>query len=277
MGGIGCAVVAAIGLLFSARSSRAIGPTASLAAILGVGFVLDLPLVVLTFPQRISEQDMAWLVISGLGNVAALLLAYAAFRAGPLGTGAALLATEGAFAAVVAIVLGAHVPVSVLLGLGITVAGVMLASGARPNRRVSGESVDRRRVLLYPLCGALVGGVALYASGRISFLPLPLVVLPPKLIGTALLTVPMLATGRLRVPRSCLGFVVVPGVTEVAAFFLYAWGARSDIAIAAVLSSTFGAVAGVLGFLVLGERMTHWQVTGVVAITAGVATLSVLA
>jgi hypothetical protein len=35
---------------------------------------------------------------------------------------------------------------------------------------------------------------------------------------------------------------VVPGVTEVAAFFLYAWGARSDIAIAAVPSSTFGAL-----------------------------------
>jgi drug/metabolite transporter (DMT)-like permease len=51
-------------------------------------------------------------------------------------------------------------------------------------------------------------------------------------------------------------------------------GARHGIAIAAVLSSQFGTFAAILGYLVLGERLSRVQVCGVAAVVAGVAALS---
>jgi drug/metabolite transporter (DMT)-like permease len=275
-GGLAAAVVFAVGLLFATRSSRLIGPIASLAAILGIGCLLDIPLVIATLPSELSALEAAWLVVAGVGNLGSVCMAYAAFRAGPLGTGAAILATEGAFAAVVAIALGASVTSLVAVGLSVTVVGIALAAGYQPATRAP-TARSTRLVVLLPVCAAVTGGVALYASGHVSHLPLPLVVLPPKLLGCVLFTVPMLATRRLRIPRAALPFVIVPGVTEVVGFVLFAWAARADVAVAAVLSSTFGAVAAVLGFLVLGERLTRWQVAGIATITMGVAGLAAVA
>ena len=59
-------------------------------------------------------------------------------------------------------------------------------------------------------------------------------------------------------------------------FFSYTTGARHGIAIAAVLSSQFGAIASVAGYYLFGERLTRVQVAGVVTLVAGVAVLSAL-
>lgn len=275
IGGMGSALVFAIGLLLAAHSSRNLGPIESLAFVMGVGFVLDLPLVVATWPGHLGSHDVVWLFLSGVGNVGALLLAYAAFRAGPLGTGAAILSTEGAVTALIAAASGEHLSAAVVGALTAVVFGVVLASGVRRTEG-GGAKPDRRHQFLLPMGGALSAGFGLYATGRVSTLPLPIVVLPPRAVGLVILTLPVLAAGRLRIRREMLPFVVGPGVTEVGGFFLYAWGARTNVATAAVLQSTFGAVTAALGFVFFRERLRPGQITGVIVIAAGVAALSLL-
>jgi drug/metabolite transporter (DMT)-like permease len=50
--------------------------------------------------------------------------------------------------------------------------------------------------------------------------------------------------------------------------------ASADIAVAAVLSSQFAAIAAVGGFLLFGERLQRVQVAGVVVIAIGVTALA---
>ena len=51
-------------------------------------------------------------------------------------------------------------------------------------------------------------------------------------------------------------------------------GARHGIAVTAVLSSQFGALAAFAGFLLFHERLTRVQVLGVATIAVGVAVLT---
>jgi len=65
--------------------------------------------------------------------------------------------------------------------------------------------------------------------------------------------------------------VLVAGVAEVVGFSLIGLGSRSDVAVTAVLTSQFAAVA-VLGAVVLfGERLGWAQRIGVVAVAVGTA------
>ena len=159
--------------------------------------------------------------------------------------------------------------------LTIVVSGVILISGVQL-RRTCRPRVEGRRQFFLPLGGALSAGIGLYATGHVSALALPIVVLPPRLVGFVVLTVPLLATQQLHLSRSVLPFVLGPAITEVGGFFLYSWGASGDIAVAAVLQSTFGAVAAVLGFVVLREKLKTAQAVGIVAITVGVAAVTLL-
>jgi drug/metabolite transporter (DMT)-like permease len=65
-------------------------------------------------------------------------------------------------------------------------------------------------------------------------------------------------------------------VAEVVGTAVYAFGARDGIAVAAVTSSQFGAIAAVVSVLAFGERLRRIQVAGVVLIAAGVGLLAAL-
>ena len=66
------------------------------------------------------------------------------------------------------------------------------------------------------------------------------------------------------------------GLCEVAGFGLFTLGARDGIAISAVLASQFGALAGVIAFMLFGERLARVQLAGVATIAVGVGILSLL-
>jgi len=125
-------------------------------------------------------------------------------------------------------------------------------------------------------CAALAFGLSLYATGHVAALPLAWVVVPSRIVGVTLVAIPLAVTRRLRVSRSVVPHVVAAGVCEVLGFAFYALGARSDIAVAAVIASMFGAVAAVGAYLVFSERMGSSARIGVVVIAVGVATLSAL-
>ena len=90
------------------------------------------------------------------------------------------------------------------------------------------------------------------------------------------MTVPLALSGRLRLTRKAVPFVVASGLAEVVGFVSYALGARHGIAIAAVLASQFAALAAVGAAVLFKERLTRAGVAGVVVIAVGVAVVSAL-
>src|SRR5919108_1296700 len=107
VGGLGAALVFATVTLCNSRSSRMIGPSQLLAWVMLIGLAIVMPLVVLEgVPDELEAGSGAWLAVAGIGNVVGLLFAYAALRVGKVGIVAPVVATQGAIAAVLALIGG---------------------------------------------------------------------------------------------------------------------------------------------------------------------------
>lgn len=251
-----------------------IGAPSTLAWVMLVGFVVAAPLTAAEgVPEGLDSRALWWLAVAGAGNVGGLLLQYAALRAGMVSIVAPVVSTEGAIAAVLAVVAGEALGVGVGVTLAVIVAGVLLASAA-PGRDEDG---DARRTVLLAGGAALAFGASLYAIARVSEeLPLVWTLLPARVIGVAAVALPFVLSGRLRLTRAALPFVVGSGLAEVAGVASYALGARDGIAVSAVLASQFAAIAVLFAYLLFRERPTRLQFAGIAAVAVGVGVLSAL-
>jgi len=87
-----------------------------------VGLVLTLPAVALTStPDQLDAGSVKWLAVSGIGNVAGLLIVYAALRIERVGIVAPITSTEGAVAAAIAAAAGEAIGGGTGLALGVIV------------------------------------------------------------------------------------------------------------------------------------------------------------
>jgi drug/metabolite transporter (DMT)-like permease len=278
VGGLGAALVFATVTLCNSRSSRMIGPTQLLSWVMLIGLAIVLPLVVLEgVPDDLDGESGAWLAVAGIGNVVGLLLAYAALRAGKVGIVAPVIATQGAVAAVLAVVAGESIGAGAAVTLAVIAVGVVLAGLAGDD----GEEAEGREggphAMLYALGASFAIGWSLYATARASIdLPVVWALLPSRVIGVAVVTLPLALRSGLRMTRQALPLVLVAGVCEVLGFALFALGARHGIAVSAVLASQFAAVAAVAAYFLFGERLARVQLAGVTLIVAGVGVLSAL-
>jgi drug/metabolite transporter (DMT)-like permease len=282
VGGLGAALVFATVTLCNSRSSRMIGASQLLAWVMLIGLAIVAPLVVLEgVPDGLDGESGAWLAVAGIGNVVGLLMAYAALRVGKVGIVAPVIATQGAVAAVLAVVAGESLGAGAAVSLAVIAVGVVLAGLAG---EPGGEADDgaagtpaARHALLYALGAAVAIGWSLYATARASIdLPVVWALLPSRVIGVAVVTVPLVLRSGLRMTREALPLVLVAGVCEVLGFALFALGARHGIAVSAVLASQFAAVAAVAAYFLFGERLARIQLAGVTLIVAGVGVLSAL-
>jgi drug/metabolite transporter (DMT)-like permease len=275
VGGLGAALVFATVTLCNSRSTRMIGPGQLLAWVMLIGLLITAPLVVARgVPEGLDAEDAGWMAVAGIGNVVGLLLAYSALRIGKVGIVAPVVSAQGAIAALIAIVAGERVGADVALLLALIAIGIALAAVA-PDRRDQAERRGGGRGSAYALGAALAIGWSLYAIGRVSIaLPVVWALLPSRVIGVAVVTVPLAVRSGLRMTRQALPLVLVAGVFEVAGFALFAFGARHGIAVSAVLSSQFAAIAAVAAYVLFGERLSRVQLAGVALIVAGVGTLS---
>jgi drug/metabolite transporter (DMT)-like permease len=239
-----------------------------------VGFVITVPLALADgIPSHVSGSVWLWVFISGAGNVIGLVLSYGAMRIGQVAIVAPLASTEGAIAALIAIAAGESIAPGVGAALAVIAFGVgMSASPGDPD----GRALHLRSVAL-ALLAAVVFGASLYATARAgSRIPTAWVVLSARLIGSVLLAVPLLIWRRLRLTRRVVPLVLTAGICEIFGFYSYVAGARHGIAIAAVVSSQFAALAAVAAYLLLKERLARIQVLGVASVLVGVAVLSAL-
>ncbi len=273
LGGLGAAACWATATLCASRSTRMIGAWSVLAWVMLVGFVVTAPLVAATgLPDGLGADELWWLVPAGAGNVGGLLFAYKALRVGKVSIVAPITSTEGAIAAVLAIVTGEALGAGAGLMLVVIALGVVLASTGP-----GGGSGDPLRATLFASAAALCFGVSLYATARASdVLPLVWAVIPARVLGVLVVALPLALTRRLRITREALPLVLTSGLCEVAGFASYALGSRHGIAIAAVLASQFAALAAVAAYFLFRERLTRLQLTGIVAIALGVAVLTAI-
>lgn len=277
LGGIGAASAWACSILCSSRSSRLIDPMAVVAWVMIVGLVITAPLAALTgVPSQLHGSALVWLIVAGAGNVAGLVLNYYALQIGQVSLVAPIVSTEGAIAAVIAVIAGATLAASVAVALLVIVVGVALAALPAPDAAVE-DAARHPTVVLFAVGAVLAFGTSLYATGRAAaLLPASWVVLSARFIGVLALALPLLLSGRLRLTGRAVPFVVASGIAEVVGFYSYTWGSRHGLAIAAVLSSQFAVIALAVSYVLFSERLSRVQLAGVVSVLVGVAALSVL-
>lgn len=273
LGGLGAAVCWAAGTLCSARATRLIGAPSMVGWQMLLSFAIVAPLVAIDgIPAGLDGEQASWFAVAGVASVVGLLLVFVAFGIGKVSIVAPINGTEGAIAAVLALLAGEAIGVPSAVMLAVIVCGVVLASIAPEE-----GSGDDPRAPLLAVCAALCFGAALYATGRLSdTLPLAWVILPVRVVGVVAVALPLALARRLRLSRAALPLVIGAALGEVVGLASYAIGAREGIAISAVLASQFAGLAAVGGYVLFGERITRLQIAGVIVIGVGVAVLTAL-
>jgi drug/metabolite transporter (DMT)-like permease len=288
IGGLATAVFWATTLLGSARASRLIGPWSTLAWVMLVGLLVTIPIVLLTGPAvSLKERDLVNLGVAGVANTGGLLFGYAALRRGKVAVVGPILSTEGAIAAVLAILAGDPLTTVAAILLAIIAVGVVLASIEKVSDRVTAAGDTRPRpdetgrsaaiTAGLALAGALLFGINLFVTSRLAnALPLAWSILPARVAGAGLVAVPLILSRRLRITREAAPFLVLVGLAEVVGVATFALGARDSAPIVSVIASQFAGIAAIAAFLIYGERLSRVQVAGVIVIAVGVALLAAL-
>jgi drug/metabolite transporter (DMT)-like permease len=275
LGGLGAALAWTVTTLAAARATKLIDSWSLIATVMVVGLIVATPTAVISgVPAGLNWHSTTWLLVAGFGNIGGLFFTYRALRIGKVGLVAPITSTEGAVAAVIAVVAGEHLAATEGIPLVAVAIGVAL-SAAAPGK-AEGRRVEIEAGLL--AAGAAVCfGFGLYATARVGEnLGIPWAVLPPRVVGVALIAIPLAISGRWRMTREALPYVVLCGIFEVVGFALYAFGARHGLAVSAVLASQFAAISAVIGFIALRERLVPIQVAGVATIVIGVSVLGAL-
>ena len=291
VGGLGAAFGFAAATLLNSRASRIVDPPVLLAWVMLVGLAITLPVALADRPDSLGGSDLVLLAASGLGNVAGLLLSYVALRLGRAGVVAPIISTEGALAAIVAVLAGETLQpgAGFLLGaiaLGVWLAGSSREAGSIPAAPTEAAGVVPRaattrpaesRAVLFALGAAVCFGVSLYTTGRISEdLPIGWALIPARVVGTLFVAVPLALAAKLRISRTAVPLALGSACCEVAGFASYALGSRDGIAIAAVIASQFGALAALAAVWLFKERLGRIQVVGIAVIATGVGALSAI-
>jgi drug/metabolite transporter (DMT)-like permease len=274
LGGLGAAVAWAGSTLCASRAARMIGAGSVVAWVAVVGLVITAPFVAAAgVPARLDAGAAGWLLLSGAGTLAGLMTAYVAYRAGDVVLIAPIISTEGAIAAVIALAAGETIGSGTAATLVLIAIGIGLAALPAKADRAAASGVPR--AVAYACVAALCFGASLYATGRAgSQLPVAWVLLPFRLLGSVLVAAPLAIGGRLALTRRTAPLVLASGVFEVLGFASFTLGARHGVAVAAVLSAQFAAIAAVAAYFLFHERLRRTQFAGVVVVIAGVSVLS---
>ncbi|HEX7949814.1 MAG TPA: DMT family transporter [Candidatus Limnocylindrales bacterium] len=279
-GGLGAALSWAIATLCSSRSSRMIGAFSVLAWVMVVGLAVSVVPAALAAPVSLGTTELIELLLTGISYTAGLLLAYRALTIGRVSIVAPITATEGAVAAVISVGLGEPLAGATALLLGVIAIGVVLAAVERAVDEEQGpRTIDpaiQRQAALLAMAAAAAFSVGLVTAGRLGEAGIPpaWVIVAGRVVGTTVITAPLIAARRLRLSRRAVPLVVVSGILEALGNGLYVVAAHDGVAAAAILSSQFAAFAAIGAFILFGERLQRVQVLGVVMIAIGVTVLA---
>jgi drug/metabolite transporter (DMT)-like permease len=264
-----------------------IGASSVLAWVMIVGLVVSIVPAVLAAPSapRLDGGSVAGLAVVGLSYSAGLLLAYLALSVGRVSIVAPITSTEGAMTAAISVLLGDPITAPTAIILTVIALGIVLAAFERsadpapaaPSGSRTHDPSKNQRAVLLAVSAAMAFSIGLVVSARLgASLPVAWIVAAPRAVGVAVIALPLVLRGALRLSRRSLPLVIVSGVLEAAGTVLFVIGAQHGVATTAVLASQFAAIAAVVAFVVFRERLARVQVAGLVVIVAGVAVLAIL-
>jgi uncharacterized membrane protein len=275
LGGLGAALCWAAATLCAAQASRLIGALSVLACVMLIGLLITAPIAVFSgIPRELDGTELMWIGLAGAGNVAGLLLAYESMLRGKVSIVAPISSTEGAIAALLAVATGEALGVSSAILLGLIAVGVVLASLTSSDDEGRPHTIEATLLAGAAACSF---GASLFATARVSnALPLVWAVIPPRVVGVAVVALPLLVARRVRVEAAAVPLVLTSGVCEVAGFAAFSLGARHGVAVSAVLASQFAAFAAVAAVVLFRERLRVPQIIGISTIALCVALLSAI-
>jgi drug/metabolite transporter (DMT)-like permease len=255
--------------------------------VLVTGVVLVVPLLFIV--EGAGWHGEGWsgvgfAALAGVLYIGAYFCLLAGFKRGDLSLVAALSSTQGAFAAVFAVLGGERLSLLMATGLVLAICGGVLAAVQGRAKSAAGAGWALASGLLFALVMVAydhADGLTWLSTAAISrvvsfvlFLPIVVIVLAwERRAAASPAPEPRPPRGLLLPPR-LLGLAVVAGVFEVVGLVLVAASVISGpLAVAGVMASQFATFATVLGVVVLGERPRWWQLVGVALTIAGVSIL----
>lgn len=273
--GIAASVCFAVSALCASAATRAVGPSVTLAGVMTFGLLLVCaPTVLLGDAAQLSPARLGLMAVIGITNVFGLRIEYLALRRGKVGVVVAVISSDGAIAAGIAVAAGLRLGTRTGLLLMIVSLGVILAAASPdpPERVQMGRGI---RAAVLALMAAMLFGVNLYVTGHLARTVSVLwLLLPARLLGTAVIAAPLAVQGVPRPPSRVLTLMATAGAAEVVGIISYTLGARHQLAVAAVIASQFAALTAVGAYFIFDERLSRRQLTGLFAVAVGVGLLA---
>jgi drug/metabolite transporter (DMT)-like permease len=254
--------------MFSQRVTRETRELTQMLWVLatGVAIVLPVALIVRGLPQGDEWRGAGLAALGGALYFFALFCLLRGLALGDLGLVSALVSLQGAYLAVVVILLGEPVTPLLALALALSVVGAVLTS-------FEGRARSTRGAPWAFAAGLLFTGVMLcYVYADIDWLSQAAI----SRTVSMLVTLPVAAlTGSLAVPRALRARAVGAGVLELGGLLLLTITfSLGPAAVAGVTTTQVGTFAVILGFVLLRERPKPNQWVGIVCTVAGVTLLA---
>jgi drug/metabolite transporter (DMT)-like permease len=254
--------------MFSQRVTRETRPLTQMVWVLATGVIVVLPIALLVegLPHAGELQGAGLAALAGALYFGALFCLLHGLQIGDLGLVSALTSLQGAYVAVVVILLGVPVTPAVAAALVLCATGALLTS-------FEGRAESTKGAPWALVAGVLFAGVMLcYAYGDIGWLSqsaisrtVSLVITLPVAVFTGSVAVP----GAMRVRAVGAGLLELGGVMLLTIAFAF-----GPPTVAGVTTTQFGTFAVILGFVLLHERPKPNQWVGIVCTIAGVSLLS---
>lgn len=259
----------------SSRSVLVARPYVVVAWVMLIGLIVAVPIAAISgWPTGLSVTKWGLLAFIGVANVGGLVLTYAALKVGKVAIVAPIVAAEGAIAAIFSFFLGESLSALAILALALIAAGVIASSVQRGDeQQLSGSPW---RPIGLAVGATVLFGTSLFTTGFLAGdVPSGFLLLPPRVAGVLVLTIPFALMRQLSVPRRIAPLLIIAGLGEVFGFVFFIVAAQESIAIASVLMSQYALIAALIGVLLFKERLSVPQYFGVGALLVGVTLLAI--
>jgi uncharacterized membrane protein len=229
-----------------------------------------------------ARAAWAWAVLGGILNIGASISLYRAFAVGKLALVTPIAASYPALTVVLALISGERPKAVAGAGIIVVLAGVLLT--VIPDAGVAGQADHiqgkTERGVGWALSAALGFGVMFWLLG---FHVTPVLggALPVwlmRLMGASLLILlPLRRASAPVIPRGSVWWpLAASAVLDTTAFVSNTTGlAIGPVSVVTVLASLFGAIAVLLAWILLGERLSRRQWLGISLIFVGIAMVSI--
>jgi len=254
--------------------SRRLHPVAVMGAAQAIALV-GLLLVAAATGELDAGGYVVWGVLGGLIGVVALGCFYAALAGGTMGVVAPVAATGAVVPVAIGLFRGESPRVGQLIGIAITIIGVILASGPERGGATTGRTT--RRPLLLAAVASVGFGTTLVVVAEGSEHSVVMTLATMRTVNATVSAVLLLVVVRnvARPTQRDLPALALVGTTDAAANGFYGLATGTAlVSVSAVLASLYPAVTALLAWRFHHERLRREQVAGVAATLVGVALIA---